>query len=165
MTDVDWFSNDELTRWFLVLRLSRAPRDSLEQLLRISNRRVVDFKQPVLYTSSRSPSDIHRNYHDKVVGQETWAQNAGVTSSQSTQSFKCPSGNSNVTSDFHVSLAWTLSAPTKELSEKLGNLKRFVYGMKIGVNTVKIKVGNNITSIPLNSTSEIIDTSNSIIEH
>ncbi|KAJ5642902.1 uncharacterized protein N7484_005409 [Penicillium longicatenatum] len=53
-----WVSNYERTRWFLVLRVGKPGPDSLNGLLRLSNRVLARFGQPPLYAS-------HGNQHNQ----------------------------------------------------------------------------------------------------
>lgn len=48
---LDWVSNYEKTRWFLVLRVKKPINDELNRLLAISNRSLALFDQPPLYGS------------------------------------------------------------------------------------------------------------------
>ena len=48
-------SNYERTRWFLVLHVAKPENDSLNGLLRLSNRALARFDQPPLYASHDTP--------------------------------------------------------------------------------------------------------------
>lgn len=46
---LEWVSNYEKTRWFLVLHAQKPPNDDLNRLLKLSNRCLASFGQPPLY--------------------------------------------------------------------------------------------------------------------
>ncbi|KUL82275.1 hypothetical protein ZTR_10767 [Talaromyces verruculosus] len=48
---LDWVSNTERTRWFLVLKLKKPTGDNLNRLLQISNRLLGAYNQPPLYAT------------------------------------------------------------------------------------------------------------------
>ncbi|KAJ6786105.1 hypothetical protein PWT90_10936 [Aphanocladium album] len=55
---------------------------------------------------------------------------------------------------FHVSIAWTFARPGQDLSQATLDLfqrlpLKEVMGWKIGVDSVKVKIGNAVTSVPL----------------
>ncbi|KAI9934633.1 hypothetical protein ASPWEDRAFT_44079 [Aspergillus wentii DTO 134E9] len=53
LESLDWVSNYEKTRWFLVLRVKRPEHDNLNRLLKLSNRSLSLFDQPPLYQSNQ----------------------------------------------------------------------------------------------------------------
>ncbi|KAG2415617.1 hypothetical protein HFD88_006808 [Aspergillus terreus] len=104
-------SNYEKTRWFFVLRVKKPESDSLNRLLKLSNRSLARFDQPPLQDSRADYSDC-----------------------------------------FHISIAWSLTEPSAEDTERLANLDlQNLSGLRIGFDCVKAKIGNNITSIPLST--------------
>ena len=79
-------------------------------------------------------------------------------------SFMNSSGSINytdVSSSFHISIVWTLDAPTQDLRERLNSTDMDFQGITIDINTIKVKIGNGITAIPL---AKKIETTNRIIE-
>ena len=53
---------------------------------------------------------------------------------------------------FHISIAWTLGAPSKELltaTEKLGEAMKEINAICLDVREVKAKIGNGIVNMPL----------------
>lgn len=72
-----------------------------------------------------------------------------------------PSNDVDMSPSFHISIGWTLDAPTQGLRERLAATCIDFQAIKIDVNTVKVKIGNSITAISL---AAKIDTSNKIIE-
>ncbi|KAF4220510.1 hypothetical protein CNMCM8980_001170 [Aspergillus fumigatiaffinis] len=110
---LDWVSNYEMTRWFLVLRATKPAKDNLNRLLGLSNRSLAHFGQPPLYADTQ-PEDFSH----------------------------C----------FHISLAWTLTEPTPEQKKKIEAIDlRRLQSLTIHFDCVKVKIGNNISSIPLST--------------
>ena len=66
-----------------------------------------------------------------------------------------------MSSSFHISIGWTLAAPTQDMRQILNTTGISFQAVKVEVNTVKVKIGNGITAISLASK---IDDSNKIIE-
>ena len=158
VTGFDWTANYQRTRWFLVMRLDRAPQDGLNELLRMSNTIVQRFGQPTLYTDSQPSRATHPMYpqaHKKPRKDSAKPDAASSTDSLSHMELV------DASASFHVSIGWTLTTPSDSLSKKLKHASHDFQGMKISIDSVKVKIGNSITSIPLAST---IDTSHTIIE-
>lgn len=125
--DLDWVSNYEKTRWFLVLRVQKPKDDCLNRLLRISNRSLTRFDQPPLY---ESPTSIET----KAPGRHHQAEGPLEDYSH------C----------FHISLAWTLTQPSSIAKERVANIDlQKVKGFTVHFDSVKAKIGNNVSSIPL----------------
>ena len=160
VTDFDWVANHEETRWFLVMRLDKAPQDGLNQLLRISNGVVQSFGQPPLYADSQPPPQANNTRGHKI-RQKGPLKTASGSSSQASPAQMAALNHVDVSSSFHISIGWTLTAPSKSLVEKLDSASHDFKTVKIDINTVKAKIGNGITSMFLASK---IDTSNRIIE-
>ncbi|RJE23328.1 hypothetical protein PHISCL_04314 [Aspergillus sclerotialis] len=126
--DLDWVSNYEKTRWFLVLRVQTPKYDCLNRLLRISNRTLALFDQPPLY---ESPTSIE----SKVPGRKHYADERPVE---------------DCSHCFHISLAWTLTQPSSAAKARVANIDlRRLRDFTVHFNTVKAKIGNNVSSIPL----------------
>ena len=122
-----WVSNHERTRWFLVLQVVRPTAEVLNRLLALSNRALAAFDQPSLYAPSR---DVRRNAA-RVVDDL-----AGSVRDYSA----C----------FHVSLAWSLAAPSRAEEERVEGLELgAVKGMRVRFDSVKVKIGNHVESIAL----------------
>ena len=161
MTGFDWTANYEKTRWFLVMRLDRAPQDALNKLLRMSNTVVQRFGQPTLYTDSQPPRATHPIYPQGHKNQRKRPTETGTASSQDCLSHVELANYVDASASFHVSIGWSLTTPSESLSEKFDHASHDFQAMRISVNSVKVKIGNSITSIPLASK---IDTSHTIIE-
>lgn len=156
---LEWVVNYEKTRWFLVLKLERAPQDGLNKLLHLSNQTVMKFGQPPLYTDLRQYSAGGQNQKRQAGNQGRSKETSAAASSS-----VIPSESSNefdLSSSFHVSIGWTLGAPTQPLREKLDATGVDFQSLRVDVTTVKVKIGNGITAISL---ATKIDPSNRIIE-
>ena len=135
-TGLDWVANYEKTRWFLVLRLRKPEFDGLNKLLHVSNQVVQEYNQPALYTT--------RNIHGKrerPTRKLPYAQWVDIQ---------------DVSDAFHISIAWTLTAPNDELLKlaraMFAAYKKELDQFQVQVGEIKFKVGNVVTSIPLPKT-------------
>jgi len=116
-----------------VLRLKRPGFDELNKLLHVSNQVVQEYGQPVLYTTL----NIHakRKQPAQKLSNAQWV------------------GLQDVSDAFHISIAWTLTAPNDELLK----LTRTVFAdytkkldqVRVQIGEIKSKVGNVVTNIPL----------------
>lgn len=109
---LDWVSNHEGNRWFLVLRVASTDADVLRQLLRSSNEVARTFRQPQLYEGefSRTP--------------------------------------------FHVSIAWSLTGPSAKEGFGIDDLREDLQELGLHVGEIKIKIGNDLTSLALSPDQE-----------
>jgi hypothetical protein len=126
---LDWVSNIERTRWFLVLRLKKPKDDNLNGLLRISNRLLGAYNQPPLYTTEIKPeTKILR--HDKCKPRLPEAE--------------------DYTNCFHISLAWSLTAPSLEEQQHVSGIALDeMSSLEISFSSVKAKIGNVVHSLNL----------------
>lgn len=148
---LDWVPNFEKTRWFLVLRLSKPEADSLNKLLKATNRVVEDHGQMPLYADAPStvapPSQPSRTSkprlgrHDRTAG------------------LKCDARD--FSGFFHISIGWTLEQPGRKIIDATRAFHshgsfREIQKMPILVNEVKAKIGNIVTSVefPLTTVEE-----------
>ena len=161
VTGFDWSANYESTRWFLVMRLDRAPRDGLNELLRISITIAQRCGQPTLYTDTQPSRATHPMYPQAHKKPRKISTKPDAAASTDTLPHMEPANYVDASASFHVSIGWTLTTPSDSLSTKLKHASHDFQAMKIGVDAVKVKIGNSITSIPLASK---IDTSHTIIE-
>ena len=126
-----WVSNYEKTRWFLVLRVQKPKDDSLNRLLRISNRSLALFDQPPLYESSNT----HITAKDSKRQQERQSDERNME---------------DYSHCFHISLAWSLTNPSPTAKERAATIDlQNLRGLTVHFNSVKAKIGNNVSSIPL----------------
>ena len=162
VTGLEWVANYENTRWFLVLKLEKAPQDGLNKLLHVSNQTAKEFGQPPLYTDWLQPSvDTDRPSRKRHLGNPGRSKETTRAAASGHITRPAPSSYADMSSSFHVSIGWTLDAPSQTLRERLNTTGIDFQAIKIDVNTVKAKIGNGITAIPL---AVKIDNSNRIIE-
>ena len=157
---LEWVANYENTRWFLVLKLEKAPQNGLNTLLHLSNQTVVGFGQPSLYTDSLQ-SSVDGQWGKRQAGNVRRSKETRRAASSSPMSGSGPSNDIDMSSNFHISIGWTLGAPTQGLRERLKTTGIDLQAIKIDVHTVKVKIGNGITAISL---AIKVDNSNKIIE-
>ncbi|KAL4883743.1 U6 snRNA phosphodiesterase Usb1 [Aspergillus karnatakaensis] len=121
-----WVSNHEKTRWFYVLRAKRPEKDCLNRLLRISNRSLGLFGQPPLYEHERSDGSRIGVHGNKFTPQADYSD--------------C----------FHVSIAWSLTEPSADDKERMKSIDvRELSALGIRFDCVKVKIGNNVSSLAL----------------
>jgi len=133
---LDWVSNFEKTRWFLVLRLKRPDSDGLNKLLHVSNQVVQEYGQLPLYANAPTPSKISKNkISTRKSPKSPWVDMDDASGA------------------FHISIAWTLSSPSQELLEltesTTENYMENISQLQVKVEEIKSKVGNFVTNIPL----------------
>ena len=138
VSGLQWVSNYEGNRWFLVLQIHRPYNDERNRLLRISNMVAAIFRQPALYaqseTSFTSPSRKKRR--DLKGGAGPRGQ---VKVSDSDV-------EGDLSSCFHISIGWTLSQPTSTMEQEVQSLMSTDGRPVFRVDVVKTKVGNTVTS-------------------
>ncbi|OOF96368.1 hypothetical protein ASPCADRAFT_206554 [Aspergillus carbonarius ITEM 5010] len=134
-TSLDCVSNYEKTRWFYVLRADKPEADNLNRLLHLSNRSLARFEQPPLYETSQDVAAVLKSKSRTVQPQ----------ASRGTHQ----TGN-DYSHCFHVSLTWSLTGPTAEEKEQIVSIDlQKVRGLSIRFDCIKVKIGNNVSSIPL----------------
>ncbi|KAI9886212.1 MAG: hypothetical protein M1823_002008 [Watsoniomyces obsoletus] len=152
---LDWVSNYEQTRWFLVLRVARPAEDALIRLLRLSNRSALAYGQPPLYAEGSQETGIAPAPRDRPRGNGP-QRNVRARRPCSQSSTPKPSVvEEKVSNDaFHISLAWTLERPTAEMMSELKSINdsdrmKDVRGLRIQFLSVKLKIGNAVKDLPL----------------
>lgn len=137
---LDWVSNYEKTRWFLVLRVTRPENDGLNRLLRVSNRSLAAFGQPPLYeapSQSLEPREKGKRGtpRDKKGGRPAKPPEQPVV---------------DYSHCFHISIAWSLSEPSPEDKERVSKVDlRGLRGLTVHFSSVKAKIGNNVLNLAL----------------
>lgn len=121
-----WVSNWEATRWFLVLKLDKPEGDVLNRLLIATNNVAARFGLPKLYD-------------DRIPKTKKGASDID--------------GPSDFSSSFHISIAWSISAPEATGRIDLDDVP--LDRLSINFDSVKTKIGNSVLNIPL--TSETLD--------
>ncbi len=143
------------------MQVQKPPGAELDKLLCVSNRTAIAFKQPPLYTE-QLPSSM--DDHPQKLGQPsvTGVARGKIPSSDSpSQKGFSDDKELDVSSKFHFSIGWVLKAPFQGMMWKLNNVcEDQTTHFQVSVNTVKVKVGNGITAVPLTS---IVEASRGII--
>ncbi|KAE8451056.1 hypothetical protein EG329_004728 [Mollisiaceae sp. DMI_Dod_QoI] len=139
-TCLDWVPNFENTRWFLVLRLQKPDLDGLNKLLYTSNAVVQEYSQPPLYAK---PTQSNVKYRTKFESRKV-----------ATKKTASPwIDMEDFSTAFHISIAWTLAAPSPELLELTKSLTSNNFDkikqIRVAVEEIKAKVGNIVTNMPL----------------
>lgn len=140
---LDWVSNYEQTRWFLVLHTQKPANDGLNSLLGLSNRSLASFGQPPLYekTGLEAASETGDRIGTPDPTQEQLKKKKDT---------KLPAVVGDYSHCFHISLAWSLTEPSVEDKQRLKRIDLAgLQGREVCFDCVKAKIGNNITSIPL----------------
>ena len=160
MRGLEWVANYEKTRWFLVLKLERAPQNGLNKLLHVSNQTVTNFGQAPLYTNLLQDSYDGQSRKRQAANRGHSKETTRVTASSS-MNHSGLSTDIDMSSNFHVSIGWTLGDPTQGLNERLNTTGIDFQTLTVDVHTVKVKIGNGITAVSL---ATKIDSSNKILE-
>lgn len=132
---LDWVSNFEKTRWFLVLRIIKPMNNELNRLLALSNQSLAAFQQPPLYKNP-PPTTTHAKKRD--------------TEKFRTQRSTTSAAVADYSDYFHISIAWSLTEPSQEdkqrvASVELGKVKE----IEVPFNSVKLKIGNSVHNLEL----------------
>jgi len=155
---VEWVLNEERTRWFLVMNLTRPDSDGLNRLLHLSNAIVSAFGQLPLYTLRRNISSKRhclesRERKEEESGDPHHAVDHELTSDLADQPVDC-------SPFFHISLAWSLSEPSdrnigcSRPPEVINAIKQNMASLSIRFDSVKVKIGNAVSVIPLHVKAE-----------
>ncbi|KAL1954709.1 hypothetical protein VTO42DRAFT_813 [Malbranchea cinnamomea] len=129
---LDWASNFERTRWFLVLRVSRPTNNALNHLLKMCNLALSLYGQPPLY---ECPSAVQQG--DKNFGKRKYALDQHHT---------------DFSHCFHISIAWSLAEPDLKDEARLKSMDLSVLrDIVVHFDSVKVKIGNQILNIGLPS--------------
>ncbi|KAJ5818189.1 hypothetical protein N7474_003780 [Penicillium riverlandense] len=122
---LDWVSNHEHTRWFLVFRVQKPARNNLNRLLRLANDALAHFHQPPLYE------------RDTRASRASAGQKSGLADSDIDYS-DC----------FHISLAWSLGEPDPTERERVRKVDlKALQGLRVGFDSVKAKIGNHVEDL------------------
>lgn len=150
MDRLDWVSNYEKTRWFLVLNVRRPEGDSLNRLLRLSNRTLSLYGQPPLYETSTLAATPRRSSTSKIGATATASGKALSREHQRRRAAQDTEELKDYSDCFHVSIAWSLSEPSTFAQEAISKIDLWkLKELKVRFDCVKAKIGNNVTSIPL----------------
>lgn len=125
-----WVSNFDSSRYFLILTLNKPRNKELQRLLTACNRVAKEFNLPELYAADRAGS-------------------VGVPTSQQAEEEYLPTTTKFQDNDkFHISIGWTLQRP--ETFDYLESAyPEYITSLGIHFTTIRLKIGNQITAIPL----------------
>ena len=138
-------SNEEGSRWFLVLRFKKPSNDDLGILLQCSNKAARQFGQPALYESNQRQRNVSQQSRKLKSEEEPQDRSSGVDAKDESES--C-----------HVSIAWTLEEPSGARGSN-SELSAFnIEQLGFEVSTVKVKIGNGIHTIRLESSQTVSHT-------
>ncbi|KAK5055964.1 hypothetical protein LTR84_012514 [Exophiala bonariae] len=126
---LDWVSNHDATRFFLVLRLSMPAGDELNVLLNACNTSAREFRLTQLYVVP-AEADVSADQGELL-------------------------RISDHSSAFHISVAWTLQKPTEEAARQLSSvIVHQCRGLEMRFDTLKLKMGNTVLDISLEKSDE-----------
>jgi hypothetical protein len=132
LEQLQWHPNEDRTRWFLVLRVADS-NDELMKLLRACNSVADSYDQPRLYEENEPRHSKHKQ---------------GVQMNQER--------DSQAAKKFHISIAWSLQRPTESGVTNAGksfrdgtDLPRSVRSLSVGFGEVKVRIGQDVTSLSL----------------
>lgn len=124
---LQWHPNEDRTRWFLVLRVTDED-DALLKLLRTCNSVAVRYDQPKLYEDDEAHGG----------------------------SKQTPKPMSKISEKFHISIAWSLQEPPSSGQTSAGETTRnamklpsAVHGLRVPFGEVKVRIGQDVTSMPI----------------
>lgn len=132
-TDLKWVPNHDRNRWFLVLGVARPVHDELNRLLEACNKACAQRGHSELYVEHGQRSKRRRVSRDTSVN------------------------GSDHTAAFHFSIAWNLEGLSFDIeqlssSEKVTTvMEEHIKPMRVRFDSIKLKIGNVVTSIPLGS--------------
>ena len=130
-TSLNWVLNDERSSCFLVLHTAKPPDDALNRLLRACNVAAQASGQRPLYSSADARP---------IADDDARA--------------------SDYSAHFHLSIAWTLEAPSTSVLARTQSadvkaaLSSLTTILRLSFESVKVKMGNIITPIPLSNRTE-----------
>ncbi|RKF62823.1 U6 snRNA phosphodiesterase [Erysiphe neolycopersici] len=157
-TKMEWVSNFERSRWFLVLKTSsRHGNNELQKLLRISNTTIQRHGLLPLYENLNSFRDLTSCLEN--------SSRAQGSSSDCRVENQMPISDSRLSfNTFHVSIAWSLEPPSQSHMEWMETTNDEIFENISKIHTVfenvKVKIGNAVISIPL--LGNVIETGGSI---
>lgn len=153
MADLEWVSNNEGTRWFLVLKCQQPDRDELNELLGFCNSLCKDFGLSQLYRDDVSSAPDDGSMMKKPRWKLARARRKSLETQKEREGLRKElSWNENFDDHFHFSIAWCLKEPQEEpgFEERaIENLMQDVANIVINFDSVKVKIGNVVTSLEL----------------
>lgn len=142
LTDLLWAPNYDRTRWFLVVGIERPAQDELNLLLKCCNHVCKQSGLPTLYMASSERDRSGREGAAATPMRQRKIDSPGLS----------PDDYSDM---FHFSLGWSLEKPSKEMIDFGGveeKVSEDLRDIRAQFDSVKVKIGNTITSVPLGRT-------------
>lgn len=130
------------------MRIQKPEFDSLNKLLHVCNTTVQDYGQPPLYAkASTTATSGNTTKSPKWPKQETSKNRSSVKAYWSNLQ--------DVSEAFHISIAWTLGSPSKDLLALTESVAtdyfQDVAQTCVNIQEIKAKVGNTVTNMPLHT--------------
>ena len=154
-TTLDWVSNHEQTRWFLVLRLMKQADDALNRLLWLSNQTSHAFGQPLLYVDATEKAEHAPSATDRWSGGRRRRKDAVRASNPFSERARPTRSWPDRSDAFHVSISWSTEKPSPVLISQTHAINESeviinqVRALRIRFLSVKVKIGNVVKDIPL----------------
>lgn len=144
ISGMGWVPNFEGNRWFFVLQVEKPANDGLNRLLHTSNKAAEAFGKPPLYMKPRDNRTEKHVQKRRKGSPYRNGESDGILGALHADS------QDDMSSYFHISIAWTLDRPTDDMRQSFANLME-VESMRLGfkVSVIKAKVGNAVTSFLL----------------
>jgi len=131
-----WAPNHDRSRWFLVAGIRKPSGDELNKILHCCNSHCRQFELPTLYAASEASRSGKT------------ASAAPIRRRESTQIQK----PDDLSDFFHFSIGWMLEEP-EESQKDFGTIDKKlldeISSIKVCFDSVKVKIGNTISSISL----------------
>jgi len=125
VTGLDWVSNHDKTRFFLVLKLGKPANNELNKLLSACNATAHQFEVSMLYAAASKQSVASAS----DVEEQDKARDRSAA--------------------FHISIAWTLEEPDEQARAQLADLDRTgLQRLQVRFSLLKLKIGNVVNDIP-----------------
>ena len=144
VSGLEWVSNSEKSRWFLVLRLKRPANDGLNLLLATTNGIAKDSGLGLLYADEES-NQAEILERGSCQGSSPMTKIEFKGGKQRRLAGTVPA---DCTSKFHLSIAWQLGEPVRKTSEIADTIESAEF-LSISCNCLKVKIGNAVHDIPL----------------
>lgn len=154
LSELDWVSNGDQTRWFLVLRCRQSAENELTTLLNWCNGICRKFGLDQLYAAITAPEkgkSMKADEGKKVAKQ--FRERA-----HKNRSLETPSKRDPIEDQFHSSIAWCLEPPNEPagalVNRDIEVAMSGVRSIDVKMDSVKVKMGNVITSLDLGKRRE-----------
>lgn len=134
------------------MRIKKPPNNELNRLLQSANDAVAAFGQPSLYAQLESQPSV------PTQGFTTKARHSKPKFLLKKSPTVGPNPIIDQSSNFHISIGWSLGCPSAEISSGTPTLHQLdtqsLPEFQFEVNSIKLKIGNSVTSISLVSKME-----------